>query len=80
MTYVANPDTRRRSIALISSWVHDEAAVPTELVNDPALSVDLALLAAAFLRCWANEAGIPPQVLLADIALGEALEQLKTSN
>lgn len=80
MQYEAQPQTREAALALISSWIHDEPHVPADMASDPALAVDLALLAAAFLRCWAAETGIPPTTLLADIALGQALDRLKTSS
>ena len=40
------------------------------------LNREIALVAAALLRCWAGEISVPPKVLLADIALGQALDSL----
>jgi len=70
---------RERSFLLISTWMHSEAAVTTETVTPEEECHDqirdLGLVAASLLRCWAKEAGIPPHILLTDLALGQALEE-----
>ena len=64
---------------LISTWMHSETDVTTETeVPDGECHDqirDLGLVAASLLRCWAKEAGIPPHVLLADLALGQVMEE-----
>jgi len=61
---------------MVSAWVHEdpETAQAIALEKHPDQALDLALLGAAFLRCWAEAAGIPPHTLLSDIALGQALD------
>lgn len=71
------PEVRAASMLLISAWIHDEPFVPVEYVDqvDPAdVAKDLSMVAAALLRCWANEIGIQPTDLLSDLAVGQALD------
>lgn len=68
-------------MVLVSAWVHDEPHVPISYLGDNVdpqsadLVVDLSLIAAALLRCWANEVGVPPTELLAALAIGQALDE-----
>ena len=45
--------------------VFDEAAEQSRQI------LDLATIAAVFLRCWATEAGIPAEILIADVIKGQ---------
>lgn len=76
-------EIRGLSLAIIAAWLLEEPTLPSGAIPDgqeavTALAVDLGLVAAAFLRCWALENGIPAEELLSDIALGQALDLLKS--
>lgn len=50
--------------------VFDEAAAQSRQI------LDLATMAAVFLRCWATESGIPADVLIADVIEGHDAGEL----
>lgn len=71
---------RDNSFLYISAFALEERELPVAyLPDDPevlkAQILDLSLVAASLLRCWAKEAGIPHQVLLCDLAVGQAQEE-----
>ncbi len=67
---------REFSFGLVSAFVHGESSIPVSMINTTEEQVlDLAMVAAALLRCWAGETGIPAEVLLADLAIGQVIEE-----
>ena len=76
-------ETRELSLAIIAAWLYEEPVLPHGVMPDgeeavTTLAVDLGLVAAAFLRCWALESRVPAEELLSDIALGQALDLLES--
>jgi hypothetical protein len=74
------PEVRQRALAIISAWALGTDTLPEGILPDSIpdlieLSLDLGLVAAAFLHCWAGATEIPIPTLLSDIALGQALDQ-----
>ena len=70
---------RERSFALMTSYVLADYETHAALLEsiDPsahAQTLDLSMIAAALLINWSKEANIDPKDLLADIAIGQALE------
>ncbi len=57
-------------IAAHAMTVFDEVSALTAQIHD------LAYIAAVFLRCWATESGIPPEVIIKDVIHGAALGEL----
>lgn len=71
--------TRERTIGLVSAFIHNDHGatghfLPYTKHQSEQQALDLALVAAALLINWSNEAGIDPKDLLSDIALGQALD------
>lgn len=70
---------RERALALMAAMVHSDYQsaghmLPTTIAEGRAVSLDLSMIAAALLINWSKEVGIDPKDLLADIALGQALD------
>lgn len=70
---------RDSTMALVACFVHgnDEAAtnmLPTTIEGGREAAADLATFAAALLINWSREVGCQPHELLAEIALGQALD------
>lgn len=69
----------------MSIWVLQEQELPVSMLPDNLTDaheqiVDLALVAASLLSCWAREAKLPPEVLLRDLAVGQAIERTTSPN
>jgi hypothetical protein len=70
---------RERSLAMVASMIHAdyrsaEQIAPKNGYDGYHQAIDLSMIAAALLINWSKEVGIDPKDLLADIALGQALE------
>jgi hypothetical protein len=70
---------RQEALALLATMVHGdylmtETLLPRNLPQAQAISRDLSMMAAALLINWSKEIGVPPNDLLSDIAIGQALD------
>ena len=71
--------TRDTSMELISAWIHDDQASVMRIVkhaDTPGLLADVGLVAAALVRCWAQQIGIQPELLMQDLAMLHATGDL----
>lgn len=73
------PSARELALSLLAAMVFDDQQTAKKLLPESidvaqAVTADLSLISAALLISWGRDIGLPPEELLADIAIGQALD------